>query len=200
MNAGKRKVDRKVVVIAGPNGAGKSTSAPQLLRGALGVEEFVNADVIAQGISGFAPDRVAMAAGRVMMRRIKQLASDQRSFAFETTLASRTFAPWLETLVKSGYDAHVVFLWLSNAELAVARVAARVKMGGHSVPEQTIRRRYQAGLRNFFELYQPLANSWQMIDNSVVGRPRMIALGTRTDVSEVRDETAWERIQTVISE
>lgn len=191
---------RKVVVLAGPNGAGKSTSAAVLLRGTLGVEEFVNADVIAKGISGFAPDRVAMAAGRVMLRRIKQLASEGRSFAFETTLASRTFAPWIKRLDASMYRAHIVFLWLPNSDVAVARVAERVRMGGHNVPEATIRRRYTAGIRNFFELYQPLANSWQLIDNSVVGKPRMIALGTHEEVSEVRDNAIWAKIQATVSE
>jgi predicted ABC-type ATPase len=163
------------------------------------VDEFVNADTIAQGISGFAPDRVAMAAGRIMMRRLKQLASERVSFAFETTLASRTFAPWLEQLRVAGYRTHVVFLWLPNADVAVARVVERVKMGGHDVPETTIRRRYSAGLRNFFHLYQPLADSWQIIDNSIVGRPRLIALGAGADVIEVRDRTTWEKIQSAVS-
>lgn len=163
------------------------------------MEEFVNADTIARGISSFAPDRVAVAAGRVMMRRLKELATEGCSFAFETTLASRTFAPWLKELRATTYRTHIVFLWLPNADVAVARVAERVKMGGHDVPETTILRRYVAGLRNFFELYQPLADSWQMINNSIVGRPQMIALGVRMQVSEVRDKAAWAKIQSATS-
>lgn len=142
----------QVVVLAGPNGAGKSTSAPRLLRGALGVEEFVNADVIASGLSGFAPERVAMAAGRVMMQRLRGLAEARTNFAFETTLATRSFAPWLSCLISSGYVLHLVFLWLPSAEIAVARVQERVRRGGHHVPEDVVRRRYRAGLRNFFQL------------------------------------------------
>src|SRR5439155_26523435 len=156
----------KVVVLAGPNGAGKSTAASRLLRGALGVTEFVNADVIARGLSGFSPERVAMEAGRVMLRRIKELAAKRESFAFETTLASRSFAPWLRDLVKSGYRFHLVFLWLPSAAAAVARVAERVSLGGHDVPVATVRRRYKAGLKNFFELYRSLSTTWQVIDNS----------------------------------
>lgn len=107
-----------VVILAGPNGAGKSTAAPALLQGALAVNEFVNADVIARGLSAFDPDAAAIAAGRVMLTRMRELAAHHTSFAFETTLASRTFAPWLRELRTSGYDIHLVFLWLSSAELA----------------------------------------------------------------------------------
>src|SRR5579883_3459786 len=116
----------KVIVLAGPNGAGKSTAAARVLR-ALGVGEFVNADVIAQGLSGFAPERVAMAAGRIMMQRLKELAAARASFAFETTLASRAFAPWLTDLKAGGYQMHLVFLWLPGAEVAMDRVAERVR-------------------------------------------------------------------------
>lgn len=185
----------KVIVLAGPNGAGKSTSAARLLRDALGVDEFVNADVIAQGLSAFAPERVAMAAGRIMMRRLKKLAAARASFAFETTLASRTFAPWLADLKASGYRMHVVFLWLPSAEVAMDRVAERVRLGGHDVPEDTIRRRYRAGWANFCELYQPLADSWQVIDNSVVGRPRLIAIGQGQRTQVVRNKALWDLIR-----
>ena len=120
---------RRVVVLAGPNGSGKSTAAPRLLRGVLRVEEFVNADIIARGLSAFAPEKVAMAAGRLMLSRLRQLASQGVSFAFETTLASRTFAPWLEELIAQGYRVHLVFLWLPDPEAAIARVAERVSNG-----------------------------------------------------------------------
>src|SRR5207245_5581410 len=119
-----------IVILAGPNGAGKSTVAPALLRGALAVNEFVNADVIASGLSAFDPDSAAIAAGRVMLARIRELASQRVNFAFETTLASRSFAPWLRQLVTSGYSAHLVFLWLPSADFAVDRVAERVRTGG----------------------------------------------------------------------
>ncbi|REK30141.1 MAG: Zeta toxin family protein [Planctomycetota bacterium] len=187
----------KVVVLAGPNGAGKSTTAPRLLRGVLGVEEFVNADTIAAGLSGFAPDRAAMAAGRVMLRRLRELAASKANFAFETTLASRSFAPWLARLRADGYRTHLVFLWLPSADTAVARVAQRVASGGHDVPEEVVRRRYAAGLRHFFSLYQTLADSWQFVDNTTgVGeRPRIIAFGSALKVARVVAAEPWQRIQ-----
>lgn len=119
-----------VVVLAGPNGAGKSTAAPALLHGRLAVEQFVNADEIARGLAGFAPETAAIPAGRIMVARLKELARTRANFAFETTLASRSFAPWLASLVAGGYRFHLVFLWLPSADLAVARVADRVRLGG----------------------------------------------------------------------
>lgn len=185
----------RVIVLAGPNGAGKSTSAARLLRGALGVDEFVNADVIARGLSAFAPERVALAAGRIMIRRLQELAAVRAGFAFETTLASRTFAPWLAELKAGGYQVHLVFLWLPSAEIAIVRVAERVRAGGHDVPEATIRRRYHAGWANFGELYQPLADSWQVIDNSVMRTPRLIAAGQGRRTKVVRQQSLWDLIR-----
>src|SRR5438093_12249381 len=131
-----------VIAIAGPNRAGKSTTAPSLLRDALRVSEFVNADAIAGGLSAFRPESVAIPAGRVMLERIRQLAKARADFAFETTLASRSIAPWLKRLKRGGYRVHILFLWLESADLAVNRVTARVRLGGHDVPEVTVRRRY----------------------------------------------------------
>jgi predicted ABC-type ATPase len=181
-------------VLAGPNGAGKSTAAPFLLRGALGVTEFVNADVIAQGLSAFAPEQVALTAGRIMLSRLRELARQRASFAFETTLASRSFAPWLADLVRSGYTLHLVFLWLPSADLAVSRVADRVRLGGHHVSEETARRRYDAGLTNFFALYRPLSTTWQLHDNRGGSEPRLVATGEGTSVTVIEDRLAWEQI------
>ena len=138
-----------IIVIAGPNGSGKSTTAPSLLKGTLGVTEFVNADVIAEGLSAFYPEGAAFHAGRVMLERIHLLAKERVDFAFETTLASRTFAPWIKELKQTGYIFHLVFLWLPSEEFAIARVAERVRMGGHNVPEETISRRYNKGMNTF---------------------------------------------------
>jgi predicted ABC-type ATPase len=184
----------KVVILAGPNGAGKSTSAAKLLLGALSVDEFVNADTIAQGLSAFAPDRVALEAGRVMLRRIKELAAARADFGFETTLASRSYAPWLKKLQAAGYEVHLLFLWLPSADMAAARVADRVRAGGHDVPEPTIRRRYAAGLKNLWTLYLPLANSWKVIDNTRRCYPRLIAAGLADSPAEIYLESAWRRI------
>jgi predicted ABC-type ATPase len=184
-----------VIVIAGPNGAGKSTTAPMLLKGTLGVTEFVNADVIAQGLSAFQPESAAFHAGRVMLERLHFLAKERVDFAFETTLASRSFTPWIAKLKQSGYTFHLVFLWLPSADFAVARVAERVRVGGHDVPEETIRRRYNKGIENFFQLYRPLSVTWRVYDNSEPSWPRIVADG-RGDANEtIYDPKTWSLIR-----
>jgi len=183
-----------VVVIAGPNGAGKSTTAPQLLQGALAVHEFVNADSIATGLSAFRPDSAAIAAGRVMIERLKELARARADFAFETTLASRTFAPWLYELRASGYRTHLAFLSLRSADLAVARVAERVRAGGHDVPENVVRRRFKGGLVNLFHVYPPVLDSWQVFDNSDLAQPHIIASSRGSTPPTVLDAAAWDNL------
>lgn len=183
-----------VVILAGPNGAGKSTAAPDLLHGALEVNEFVNADVIARGLSAFDPDSVAIAAGRVMLARIQELAEQRVNFAFETTLASRSLAPRIRDLLASGYAIHLVFLWLSSADLAVQRVAARVAAGGHNVPEDTVRRRYRGGIRNFFAVYQPIVTSWALF-NASGPEPTLVAERVESQSLSVYDSTIWVTAQ-----
>lgn len=190
----------KAVVLAGPNGAGKSTSAARLLLGALKVHEFVNADTIASGLSAFSQDRVAFEAGRIMLKRLKELAAARANFAFETTLASRSYAPWLADLRSAGYKTHIIFLWLPSADEAVARVADRVRAGGHDVPEPTIRRRYSAGLKNLLRLYIPLADSWQLVDNSLLTAPRRIAVGGILGPARVYDPLTWQAILARVQE
>lgn len=141
-----------LIVLAGPNGAGKTTVSTDLLQGALGVHEFVNADTIARGLSEFKPEGAAIEAGRVMLRRLHHLTDQRLDVAFETTLASRRFAPWIRDLKTSGYDFHLFLISLPAPEVAIDRVRSRVQRGGHSVREDSIRRRFDAGLRNFFEL------------------------------------------------
>jgi predicted ABC-type ATPase len=182
-----------IVVIAGPNGAGKSTTAPVLLKETFATTEFVNADVIAQGLSGFAPENVALEAGRIMLQRLRQLANEKVSFAFETTLASRSFAPWIREQKPSGYVFTLVFLWLSSPELAVQRVHERVRLGGHSVPDAVIKRRYDSGLKNFFGLYAPIADAWVFYDNST--RPRLIAEKSLEGRNRINDEELWLKLQ-----
>jgi predicted ABC-type ATPase len=184
-----------VTVLAGPNGAGKTTAAPRLLRDTLGLVEFVNADTIAQGLAGFDPDIAALEAGTVMFDRIRQLGAQRHSFAFETTLASRSLAPWIGELIQGGYEFNLVFLWLPSADFAVQRVADRVQLAGHNVSEATVRRRYDRGLRNFFDLYQPLATAWRMCDNTDVSNLRLIAEGRGLAVAAVSDRLLWERIR-----
>lgn len=179
-----------LIIIGGSNGSGKSTAAPGLLKDTVHISCFVNADKIAEGLSAFEPENAAIKAGRIMLNRIKDLADDGVNFAFETTLASRTFAVWIEKWRNRGYQFHLVFLWLKNVELAISRVADRVKMGGHSVPEDAIRRRYNSGLRNFFQLYSPKADSWQLYDNSGSDQLALIALKAQDSLS-IKDEKTW---------
>ena len=181
-----------VVVLAGPNGAGKSTMAAELRVEVLGAAEFVDADVIARNLPR--SRSVAITAGRAMLRRLDELGAGRRDFGFETTLASRSLVPRIRRLARAGYECHLVFLWLQNADLAVARVADRVRLGGHAVPEQTIRRRYRSGLRNFFALYRPLTTTWRMYDNSTY-ELRLIASGAGRETRAVNDATLWERIR-----
>jgi predicted ABC-type ATPase len=185
----------QLIVLAGPNGAGKSTGAKSLLEGAIKVTEFVNADVIARGLSAFHPEKVAIEAGQIMLERLHNLAAQRCDFAFETTLASRTFAPWISRLCDGGYSFHLAYFWLPSPEMAVARVADRVRLGGHDVPAETIHRRYYAGLRNFFALYQRLTETWTFYDNSQRGGARVIASGGGTVVETIRDPESWEQIQ-----
>lgn len=183
-----------IIILAGPNGAGKSTTAPLLLRDTFAVDEFVNADTIAAGLCAFAPETVALEAGKIMLRRIWELAARRVDFAFETTLASRTFAPWAVRMAETGYAVHLFFLALPDAEMAVLRVANRVRRGGHAVPEVAIRRRYDAGLRNLFRLYMPVVTSWKILDNATPGAPLDIAEGDRYTVS-VTDEERFEALK-----
>lgn len=167
----------QIIVIAGPNGAGKSTLAPMLLRDKLDLPQFVNADTISVGLSAFNPQTVAFEAGRVMLKRLHDLALERESFAFESTLAALSYVPWLCRLQSSGYEFHLVYLWLRSADLAIERVAQRVRNGGHSIPTDVIRRRYQRGLSNLFSRYMFLADSWIVLDNSGRGSPKLIATG-----------------------
>ncbi|MDT4952583.1 MAG: hypothetical protein QOJ02_721 [Acidobacteriota bacterium] len=184
----------QAIIIAGPNGAGKSTLAPFLLRDKFGLLEYVNADTIALGLSAFNSESVAFDAGRVMLRRLHDLANQRQSFAFESTLASRSYAPWISKLRQQGYDFHLLFLWLRSAELAVQRVRRRVLVGGHNVPEEIIRRRYQKGIRNFFELYQTLADTWVMYDNSASVNPLLVAAGGQGSIHIIVRPDVWQEI------
>ena|SRR3989338_7736293 len=183
-----------VIVIAGPNGAGKSTIAPSLLQNQLQVTEFVNADTIAKGLSAFAPEAAAIQAGKVMLQRIDELANSRANFAFETTLASKTFASKIEKLKRKGYLFHLIFLWLPSVEMCINRVEDRVSMGGHNVLGEVVKRRYYAGLYNFFELYQPLANSWSCYDNSMTP-PTLIALKDIHGCEKIIDKNKWQQIE-----
>jgi predicted ABC-type ATPase len=181
----------QLVVLAGPNGAGKSTAAPAILPGVLNIQEFVNADEIAKGLSGFSPEGAALAAGKIMLERLHELARLRRNFAFETTLASRSYAARIREWRSSGYGCQLCFFRLPSAEMAIERVRRRVAAGGHDIERETIIRRYSAGLRNFFGLYRSIADHWRMYDSSDGKSPRLIAEG-RTDAElNVVDHEVW---------
>jgi len=186
------KTEPRVVVIAGPNGAGKSTIAARLLHGPLQVRHYVNADVIARGLSEFHSEDTAIAAAEIMLTRLRELAEQRQSFAFETTLASRTFASWIKTLFDKSYSFHLIFLWRPNAEMAVRRVRKRVLAGGHGIPLDVIRRRYGRGINNFFELYQPIAANWRVYNNSERKGPVLIASGEFSEKVRIYDSTSWK--------
>lgn len=183
-----------VFVIGGCNGAGKTTASLAVLPTLLDCQEFVNADAIAAGLSPLNPDSVARIAGRMMLERMQNLRQLGVDFAFETTLAARSFAPFLRDCQQRGYTVTLLYFWLQSPELAIQRVALRVASGGHSIPEETIRRRYDRGRRNLVELYLPLADRWAIFDNST--QPSQpVAESVDKQSSIVYDSEKWAFIQ-----
>lgn len=168
--------DKRIFIIAGPNGAGKTTFALEYLPREAECPDFINVDLIAAGLAPFNPERAAIRAGRLMLVEIRRRVQDGTSFAFETTLSGRGYAEMIPRWQGAGYFIKLIFLSLPDADLAVARVAARVKQGGHSVPESVIRRRFDRSLRNFRRVYAPLVNRWEWYDNSGI-TPRLISVG-----------------------
>lgn len=182
----------KLYVIAGPNGSGKTTFAEKFLPHYVGCFEFVNADLIAKGLSPFAPSNVAIKAGKILLDQVRECARRKVDFAVETTLAGKTQFKVLESIKRNGYELHMFFLWVPDVKLALARVADRVRKGGHDVLERDVLRRYFRGLRNLFCLYQRLFESWSVFDNSTE-KPRQIAKFER-GVLAVLDAANYERL------
>lgn len=180
----------QVVVLAGINGAGKTTASQRTLRESMRIPVFVNADTIARGLNAFDVESEAANAGRVMLDHLHRLAAQKRSFAFETTLAGRTYASWLGELRQSGYAVHLFYYWLESPDLSIRRVAERVRAGGHHVPDDTIRRRYSRSVGNFLHLYRPIMTTWQVYDNSN-GKPRMLAMNNGY-FDTIIDNERWE--------
>jgi predicted ABC-type ATPase len=166
----------RVIVFAGPNGAGKSSHASAILA-ALDISTFVNADLIARGLIGYNTQAVAFAAGKIMLRQLRELADARTDFAFESTLSSRSFALFLRGLKANEYRVSIYYFSLASADLAVARVQRRVAMGGHDIPERDIRRRYERSRQNFVNLYMPIADEFTLFDNSTDDTASVVAQG-----------------------
>ncbi|MCQ2336710.1 MAG: zeta toxin family protein [Paludibacteraceae bacterium] len=186
---------KQLFIIAGPNGAGKTTASYIILPEVLKCNEFVNADEIAKGLSPFNPESVSIQAGRLMLERINQMIKEGKSFAFETTLATRSYVGFIERAKKKGYFVSLIFLYLPSAEQAVERVAMRVKEGGHNIAPDVIVRRYKRGLENLVKLYLPICDSWIIYNNYDFNkRISIIAEGRLLNLPEVYDKTVYNKI------
>jgi len=168
--------EKKILIIAGPNGAGKTTFAREFLPNEANCPVFVNADLIAAGLSPFQPEVAAVRAGRIMLEQIHDYVRRGISFAFETTLSGRGYAHLIPQWRDSSYIVKLFFLQLPNPEMAIARVRQRVREGGHSVPEDVVRRRFYAGLKNFSDVYKLLVSEWSVFDNAG-SEPTLLAEG-----------------------
>lgn len=186
----------RMYIIGGCNGAGKTTASYTVLPEMLSCKEFVNADEIAKGLSPFNPESVSFQAGRLMLRRMEELMSEGSDFAFETTLATRSYVDFVRKAQMHGYFVSLLFFWLPTPEQAIERVAMRVRGGGHNIPQDVIRRRYVRGLQNLVELYIPICDFWNIFDNgSADCQIRLIASGARDKINRLADPLIYKKIQ-----
>ena len=184
---------KRLYIIAGCNGAGKTTASYTILPEILDCREFVNADEIARGISPFQPDKAGIEAGRLMLKRIHKLAESGESFAFETTLSTKSYVHFIAKAKNLGYHITCLYFWLNSEELAISRVNNRVEEGGHSIPEEVIRRRYTRGLMNLFKLILPLVDDWLIVDNS--GPGYKIVADKALKKINIHDQKSWTALK-----
>ncbi len=183
-------------IIAGCNGAGKTTASYTMLPEMLECKEFINADEIAKGLSPFQPEKAAIEAGRIMIRRIEEMLKLKQDFAIETTLATKSYVSFIKKAQKLGYFVTLLYFWLNSPELAIKRVEDRVKSGGHNVPNDVIRRRYRAGAQNLFALYTPIADYWLVVNNS--DSPfSLVAEGKRNEMIEEHNQDMLNQIKNI---
>lgn len=181
-------------IISGCNGAGKTTASYTMLPEIVKCKEFINADEIAKGLSPFQPEKAAIQAGRIMLLRMNEMLRLKEDFAIETTLATKSYAKFIEKAQKVGYFVTLIYFWLNSPELAIRRVHERVKSGGHNVPPDVIRRRYDAGRHNLFSLYTPVTDFWMVIDNSI--NPfELIAEGKKNETVSIYNERTYNQIK-----
>jgi predicted ABC-type ATPase len=162
-------------IIAGPNGVGKTTFADRYLPDEAKQLEFVNADLIARGLSPYDPEAAAMEAGRIALTRIRELISSRIGFTWETTMSGKTAIVWLRQAREAGYILKTYFLWVRNPETTIRRIRQRVVEGGHAITEDVSRRRFFKTIQNFFTIYRPLMTSWKLYENELLG-PRLLAV------------------------
>jgi predicted ABC-type ATPase len=189
--------DKQLYIISGCNGAGKTTASYTVLPEVLQCKEFVNADEIARGLSPFNPEGMAIEAGRLMLKRISELIREEESFSIETTLATRSYARLIQQTQAQGYKVSLIYFWLNSPELAIGRVRRRVSEGGHDIPEEVIRRRYQAGIDNLFGTYMSCVDYWLMADNSQENRI-IVAEGGRNILTEIHDVELFKTIENYV--
>jgi len=183
------------VILAGPNGAGKSTVAPRLLRDLIHLDNFLNADVVARGLSDWSAESHAFTAGKIVLRQTQEFLQQRESFAIETTLAAKTYGKIAQQAADLGYRTILLYLWIASSRLSVSRVAGRVAEGGHHIPRETILRRYETGLRNLFRLYMPLVDEWYLINNSLPGQAyRSIAESIDGNLT-IYDPVSWKKLE-----
>lgn len=190
-------IEKHLYIISGPNGAGKTTASYSVLPKILHCKEYVNADEIARGLSPFNPDSVAIEAGRLMLRRIKDLLDRNESFSIETTLATRSYFRLIEQAHQQGYKVTLLFFWLKSPIQAIERVAERVCKGGHNIPKDIIVRRYHEGIANLFKIYMPIVDSWILVDNSVTPR-NVIATGGKEQPIDIRNTETFKMIKAYV--
>lgn len=181
-------------IIAGCNGAGKTTASYIVLPQLLKCKEFVNADIIAAGLSPFNPESVALAAGRIMLQRIEALMNDQVDFAFETTLSTKSYVSLIKKAKAMGYEVTLLYFWLSSPQAAIERVATRVKNGGHNIPSDVVNRRYYRGLKNLFGLYMPICDNWIVVNN-MTNKSELVAEQTLSFEEIILNSDIWEVIK-----
>ena len=178
---------KNIYIIAGPNGAGKTTFAREFLPEYVKCPHFVNADLIAQGLSPFSPQQAAIKAGRLVVEQIRELAAKNADFGFETTLSGKTYLKHFQSFRKNNYRLHLFFLWIPSSQLAIARIKGRVAEGGHNVPSEDIKRRFDRSILNFFKIYQPLLDSWMLFNNAQM-KPKLIAKKTNAHIDIIDEE------------
>jgi predicted ABC-type ATPase len=186
--------EKYLYIVAGCNGAGKTTASFTILPNILDCKEFVNADEIARGISPFQPEKVALQAGRIMLNRINELLLNDENFAFETTLATKTYKAKILEAKTKGYNTTLLFFWLKNVELAKERVKTRVLEGGHNIETPVIERRYLQGIYNLFDIYLPIVDQAFIFDNSE-GKPLLIGEKSFNDEIKIIDTNKFNELK-----